>query len=406
MENKKPVDARAELLEANQQLVLATLRAQAAEEQLREEARYKDEFLAMLGHELRNPLVPIRNAAEVLQHVDSSDKRVAWVREVLVRQVGHITRLVDDLLDISLISRGAMQLRFEPVDLKLVIQRAIESVEPLVQRRHHRLRCALPSEPAWVDGDAIRLGQVFENLLTNAAKYTQDGGEISIGLVVDGDVAVVRLRDNGLGMSADILPRIFGLFVQDARAADRSQGGLGIGLALVRHLVELHRGTIDVSSAGVDQGSEFAVRLPLRSQAALSVPAASEPDRAASIWGRVLVVDDDVDAGDSMALLLEVYGYVVQRATDVHTALSLAPAFKPQVVLMDISMPEVDGYEVARRMRALPEVGSDVTYIAVTGFGQPGSFQRSVDAGFAHHMVKPVDPQELDRILRQALQAP
>jgi two-component system CheB/CheR fusion protein len=397
-----PTEQGAALLEANQQLVLATMRAQAAETELREAARHKDEFLAMLGHELRNPLVPIRNAAEVLRHIAGDDKRVVWVHDVLVRQVGRMTRLVDDLLDISLISRDAMQLRLEPVDVVSAIRSAVEAVEPLIKRKKHRLHCQLPPrKSAWVEGDPIRLTQVFENLLTNAAKYTHDDGEISIAMEMVDQCAVIRVRDNGLGISPGMQSRIFELFVQDARAADRSEGGLGIGLALVRHLVELHRGVIDASSEGEGRGTEFTIRLPL-------LPKARRPTQEAlplldRATGRVMIVDDDVEGGESMAVLLGLYGYEVQRATDLQSALQVGRAFRPQAVLMDISMPDADGYEVARRLSAIPAIGRDVTYIAVTGFGQPNDFRRSEEAGFAHHLVKPVDPGELDHILRQTM---
>jgi two-component system CheB/CheR fusion protein len=391
----------AALLEANQQLVLATMRAQAAEAKLREAARHKDEFLAMLGHELRNPLVPIRNAAEVLQQIGGDDKRLAWVHDVLVRQVGHITRLVDDLLDISLISRGAMQLRLEPVDVGAAIGSALEAVEPLIKRKKHRLGCRLPPSPVWVEGDAIRLTQVFENLLTNAAKYTPDHGEISITMeLVDNDV-VIRVRDDGLGISPEMQSRIFELFVQDARAADRSEGGLGIGLALVRHLVELHRGAIGASSEGEGKGTEFLVRLPLLPEAERPAEPVFESTRGGT--GRVMIVDDDVEGGESMAMLLGVYGYEVERATDLQSALHVGRTFRPHAVLMDVSMPDADGYEVARRLSAIPAIGRDVTYIAVTGFGQPNDFRRSEEAGFAHHLVKPVDPNELNEILHETM---
>ena len=396
-----PAEQAAALVEANQQLVLATMRAQAAESELREAARHKDEFLAMLGHELRNPLVPIRNAAGVLQKIGGEDKRLAWVHDVLVRQVGHITRLVDDLLDISLISRGAMQLRLEPVDVGSAIGRALEAVEPIIKRKNHRVRSELPVHATWVEGDSIRLTQVFENLLTNAAKYTRDHGEISVSMEMGDKCAVVRVRDNGLGIAPEMQPRIFDLFVQDARAADRSEGGLGIGLALVRHLVELHRGVIDASSKGEGQGTEFTVRLPLLQETQRPVQEADSSSDGAT--GRVMIVDDDVEGGETMAMLLGMYGYEVKRATDLQSALQVGRAFRPQAVLMDIAMPGGDGYEVARRLSAIPEVGRDVRYIAVTGFGQPNDFRRSEEAGFAHHLVKPVDPKELDRLLRQTM---
>ena len=393
----------AALLEANQQLVVAMMRAQVAEDQLREAARHKDEFLSMLGHELRNPLVPIRNAAEVLQRIAGDDKRVAWVHDVLVRQVGHMTRLVDDLLDISLISRGVMQLRLEPVDVGAAIGNALETVEPLINRKHHRLHSELSLKSAWVEGDAIRLTQVFENLLTNAAKYTQDHGTISIDMEIVDSWAVVRVRDNGLGISSGMQSRIFELFVQDARAADRSEGGLGIGLSLVRHLINLHGGAIEALSGGAGKGTEFVVRLPLLPEA--KRPAKKIETVSDGMTGRVMVVDDDVEGGESMAMLLEMYGYQVQRATDLQSALQIGCAFRPQVVLMDISMPGADGYEVARRLSAIPEIGANTAYIAVTGFAQPNDFKRSEEAGFAGHLVKPVDPNELDRVLRQMLVA-
>ncbi|MDQ6685426.1 MAG: hybrid sensor histidine kinase/response regulator [Pseudomonadota bacterium] len=391
-------DHAAELLAANEQLVLATMRAQAAEEQLRLDAHHKDDFLAMLGHELRNPLVSIRNAAEVLHRSD--DKR-QWVYDVLVRQVGHMTRLVDDLVDISLISRGAMQLRLARVDVSEVIRQAVETIESLINRKRHRLHCELPIEPTWVEADAIRLTQVFENLLTNAAKYTHDEGEISIRLEVVGKSAVIRVRDNGIGISPGMDSRIFELFVQDARAADRSEGGLGIGLALVRHLVDLHSGTIEAISEGVGKGTEFVVRLPLLLTP--NPPAEEAITSTDAATGRVMIVDDDVDAGETMAMLLRLSGHAVQRATGLKSALQVGQAFRPQIVLMDISMPDADGYEVARRLSALPEIGRDVVYIAVTGFAQPNDFKRSADAGFAHHLIKPINPEELDKILRQAL---
>jgi signal transduction histidine kinase len=251
-------------------------------------------------------LVPIRNAAEVLLRIAGDDKRVAWVHDVLVRQVGHITRLVDDLLDISLISRGAMKLHLEPVDVGTAIGGAVEAVEPLIKRKGHRLHCALPLVATWVEGDAIRLTQVFENLLTNAGKYTPNGGEIAINLEVVEGSAVVRVRDNGLGIPTGMQSRIFELFVQDARSADRSEGGLGIGLALVRHLVDLHGGAIEASSAGAGKGTEFVVRLPVLPEGRLAAEGSpTSPDGAT---GRVMVVDDDVEGGESMVMLLGMYG--------------------------------------------------------------------------------------------------
>jgi signal transduction histidine kinase/ActR/RegA family two-component response regulator len=393
----------AQLLEANGQLVLATLWAQAAEDALREAARQKDDFIAMVGHELRNPLGPILNAAEVLHRIAGDDKRLDWVHDVLVRQVRHMARLVDDLLDISRITRGTMQLALEPVDVCASLGWALEAAEPLMKRRRHRLESRFPEHPVWVAGDAMRLVQVFENLLTNAAKYSDDNGAISIGLEVEGEMAVIRVRDSGLGISPDMLPRIFELFVQDARSIDRSQGGLGIGLALVRHLVKLHRGAVEAHSEGVGKGSEFVVRLPMLPESRAPNPAVrADPAGGKS---RVMIVDDDPDAGESMAVILRLYGYDVERAVDLDSAMRIGRAFRPQVLVMDIAMPGADGYGIVKRLSATPEMGNETVYIGVSGFGQPEDFRRSHAAGFAHHFVKPVDPVELDAVLRRALKA-
>jgi len=374
------------------------------EHELREAGRHKDEFLAMLGHELRNPLVPIRNAAEVLRRVAGDDQRLAWVHDILVRQVGHVTRLVDDLLDISLITRGTMQLRVEPVDLCFALGRAIETAQPLIERQRHRFERHLPARPVWVEGDPIRLAQVFENLLTNAAKYTDDGGEIAVSLQTDKQTAVVRVRDNGLGIAPAMQGRIFDLFVQDQRSVDRSQGGLGIGLALVRHLVSLHGGTIEARSDGVGKGSEFTVRLRLLPAAKVRRAAQKGSDTVGGT-GRVMIVDDDREGGSSLDVLLRLYGYEVEHAVDLNAALQLARRLRPQVVLMDVAMPDADGYEVARRLRAMPEMAAGASFIAVSGFGQPDDFRRSAAAGFARHLVKPVDPAELDAVIKRELAA-
>ena len=392
------------LREANEKLVLATVRAQSAEDELRKAARHKDEFLAMFGHEMRNPLVPIRNAAEILRGIADADPRLVVIHDMLMRQVGHITRLLDDLLDISLISRGALRIHFSPVEVGDVLRRAAEAAAPLVKRKHHRFRSELPATAVWVEGDPVRLSQVFENLLTYAAKYTEDGGEIVLTLEIADQSALIRVRDNGLGISPDMRARIFELFVQDARAADRSEGGLGIGLALVRNLVELHHGTLEAASEGEGKGTEFLVRLPLLPQVSLPAVETMRP-KPGQCAGRVMVVDDDVDAGESTTMLLRMYGYDVESATDLESALQVGQAFRPQVVLMDISMPRADGYEVARRLRAVTEPGRHIDYIALSGFGALKDFQRSEQEGFLHHKVKPVDPTEIVRLLQQAIRA-
>lgn len=374
----------------------------AAEEGLREGARQKDEFLAMLGHELRNPLAPIRNAAEVLHRIAGDDQRLEWAHTLLVRQVGHMTRLIEDLLDISRITRGTLRLRLEPVDLRLLLERALATTKPILERKHHRLEASVPPQPVWVEGDPIRLTQIFENLLTNAAKYTDEHGEIAIALEVEATTAMIRVRDNGLGISPTMRTRIFELFVQDERSVDRSQGGLGIGLALVRHLVDLHRGSVEALSTGVGRGSEFVVRLPLLPEAKIvtSAPRKS-PEVPGS--GRVLVVDDDVAAGGSLAVVLRLFGYEVEHAVDLESALRLGADFRPQAVVMDIALPHTDGYEVARRLRALPHLSPHTAFIGVSGFGQQEDFRRSEAAGFIHHLIKPIEPAELDEILKKNL---
>ena len=373
----------------------------AAQAELQIAARRKDEFLAMLGHELRNPLVPIRNAAAVLKSVAGQNPQLTWVHDVLVRQVGHVTRLVEDLLDLSLVTRGTLTLHLEPVDLRHALRSAVDAVRSLVRRRRHRLDLDLGDEPVWVEGDAIRLVQVFDNLLSNAAKYTDEGGRLWLTLRVQGDEALVRVRDNGLGISAAALPQIFELFVQDERSIDRSQGGLGIGLALVRRLLELQGGTVVARSEGPGRGAEFEVRLPRLLPPPASAPDV-EPDRARE-GGRVLIVEDDPDVGESMAVLLRLYGYAVELAHDLEQALQHAREFRPQAVLMDLGMPVHDGFDVARRLRALPEMADAAVFIGVSGFGRPEDLQRSREAGFVHHLVKPVDPDELDRLLRGLL---
>jgi two-component system, chemotaxis family, CheB/CheR fusion protein len=375
----------------------------SAEVELRDASQHKDEFLAMLGHELRNPLVPIRNAAEILGKVASDDKRVKWVRETLVRQVDHVTRLVDDLLDISLMTRNAMRVNLQPVDLVACLDAAIESTAGLVKRKGHRFEVDLGVDSAWIEGDPIRLTQIFENLIANAAKYTDDGGRIALGLRVEGSQVAVEVSDNGLGLDPRLAGRIFDLFVQDHRSLDRSQGGMGIGLALVRHLASLHGGSVEAFSEGLNCGSRFVVRLPLLSE----IPdrrAAAKGDRRGAQPGRILVVDDDVQGAESLVMLLQIAGHEVAFASNLAEALEAARTTRPEVLLLDIGMPEADGYEVARQVRALPEVPAGAACIAMTGFGRPEDFARSAEANFFRHLVKPVDPAVLDAVLQEALQ--
>jgi two-component system CheB/CheR fusion protein len=374
----------------------------AAEAALQAAAQRKDEFLAMLGHELRNPLVPVRNAAEVLRGLASNDDRLAWIHDVLVRQVGHITRLVEDLLDISRIARGTLQMRLEPIDLGHVLRRAIDAAQPALARKRHRFEADLPQDSIWVEADAIRLIQVFENLLSNAAKYTDDGGQIRMSLAAEESWAVVRVRDNGIGVPPAMQARIFDLFVQDQRTTDRSHGGLGVGLTLARRLVDLHGGSIMVRSDGSGTGSEFVVRLPLLAAGRPESPA-GEPIAVPAGSGRVLVVDDDRDGAETLAVVLQMYGYEARVAGNLDQALAEARRFRPAVVLMDIALPDADGFEVMRRLRALPELDAGLVGITMSGFGAIGDIERSRAEGFARHLVKPVEPGDLDTLLRGVL---
>jgi two-component system CheB/CheR fusion protein len=319
------------------------------------------------------------------------------VRDTLVRQVEHVTRLIDDLLDISRVTRGTMSLHLEPVELAGVIARAVDTVKPLLERKHHHFDLQRPEEALWVEGDAIRLAQVFENLLTNAAKYTDEGGEVSLRLGREDGEAVVHVRDNGIGIAPGMQSRMFDLFVQDQRSVDRSQGGLGIGLALVRHLVDLHGGKVAAESLGSGKGSDFMVRLPLLPAEAVPVPAGDTPSDTKA-GGRVMLLDDDVDASESLAVLLRLYGFEVETAHDLESGLRTAASFVPQVVVLDLAMPGADGFETARRLRALPALAK-TSYVVLSGFGGAEDLARSRLAGFAHHFVKPADPLEMQALL-------
>ncbi len=368
-------------------------------EQLAESDRRKDAFLAMLGHELRNPLAPIRNAAEVMLQHGLSDPTMRWVHGVIDRQASHLARLVDDLLDLARISQDKIVLHREPVELAAVVRQAVETSRPQFERRRQALAVSLPDEPVWLDADPTRLGQVFSNLLNNAAKYTEEGGRISLRAESEGDGAVaVRVRDTGIGIAPELLPRVFEPFVQADTSLARTQGGLGIGLTLVRRLTEMHGGHVEAFSEGPGKGSEFVVHLPTRARAAAPAPRA---DRAGPGVGRsVLVVDDNVDAADSLAMMLQIYGHRVRTAFDGEGALSAVRAERPDAVVLDIGLPQMDGYEVARRLRAEPG-GERILLIALTGYGQAGDRQKAMGVGFDHHLVKPVDPAALQRLLAE-----
>jgi signal transduction histidine kinase/DNA-binding response OmpR family regulator len=367
---------------------------------IQETDRRKDEFLAMLAHELRNPLAPIRNAVQVIRVLGPADAQLGSARDLIERQVRHMTRLVDDLLDVSRITRGKIQLRFERVDVALAVANAVETSRPLIEARRHELTLSLPAEPLHVRADPARLAQVLSNLLNNAAKYTEEAGRIWLTVAREGTEAVFRVRDNGSGIAPQMLPHVFDLFTQADQSLDRAQGGLGIGLTLVRRLVEMQHGSVAAFSNGSGEGSEFVVRLPAlpgepRQESANHHTA---PTPASDNACRVLVVDDHVDAAASLAMLLRLYGHEVRTAADGLTALEEARSFRPEVVLLDIGLPGMDGYEVARRLRKESQ-GDHMLLAALTGYGQDKDRYRSREAGFDHHLVKPVDPEALHRLL-------
>jgi PAS domain S-box-containing protein len=371
-------------------------------EVLEETTRRVNEFLAMLAHELRSPLAPIRNAVSLMHARHIEDPTVQWSRDVIERQTAHLGRLVDDLLDVSRITSGRLTLQRERLDLAVVFERAVEASRPLVEERHHTLEVRVPEKAIWVEGDLIRLSQVVLNLLNNAAKYTPEHGRIWLSADLEQGLAVIRVRDSGAGIPPDLRTKIFDLFMQGARTLDRSDGGLGIGLTLVERLVALHGGSVEATSEGPGKGSEFTVRLPAvvapRTDAS---DGASGEARATRVGRRVLVVDDNRDSTESMSMLLSAWGHDARSARDGTEALGLAAEFQPEVVLLDIGLPGMDGYEVARRLHALPGLRNAVL-IAMTGYGQEEDRMRSREAGFARHLVKPADPASL-RVLLDAL---
>jgi PAS domain S-box-containing protein len=373
-------------------------------EELKEVDRRKDEFLALLAHELRNPLAPIRNSLHAMQLAGADPVIAARARAMMERQVGHLVRLVDDLLDVSRIMRGRIELRREGVELAAVVARAVETARPLIEAGRHELNVEIPADPVRLNADPVRLAQVFGNLLANAAKYTEPGGHIGLtGEPVKGEI-VVRVRDTGIGIPADMLARVFEPFVQTDAAREKSQGGLGLGLALVKSLVELHGGTVVACSDGPGRGSEFVVRLPGLPNAECRSPIAAEAapiSNRQSTFGnqkRVLVVDDHRDAADSLAMLLRLKGHSVRLAYDGPAALVAAIEFDPDLILLDLGMPGMDGYEVARRLRQTPGFERR-TLAALTGWGQEGDRRRTRAVGFDRHLVKPVDPAELSALL-------
>ena len=368
-----------------------------AEESLRLADQRKDEFLATLGHELRNPLAPLLTAVQLLKSVDGNEPVLARVRPVMERQISHLQRLVNDLLEVSRITRGLIEVRRQPIDLAFVVHSALDTSRPMLDAARHDVEIDLPPEPVSVYGDAVRLTQVFSNLLNNAAKYTNDGGHVWLRLWTEGETAFVSVRDDGIGIPADQLGRVFEMFTQVDRSNRLAQGGLGIGLTLVRSLVSMHGGTVEARSSGPGRGSEFLVSLPLmadRRSAPRPLPTAPTdfPPR------RILVVDDNRDAADTLGALLSTLGATVSVVHSGRAALDAIGSFLPDAVVLDIGMPEMDGYEVARRIRATAQ-HAGVLLIALTGWGQESDQHRARAAGFDHHVVKPPDVAKLRELL-------
>jgi signal transduction histidine kinase/DNA-binding response OmpR family regulator len=370
-------------------------------QQLQTADRHKNDFLAMLGHELRNPLAPIRNAVELLRIAGSDTQRRSRAQDVIERQVKHLTRLVDDLLDVSRITRGKIELQCSPLQVSGVISNAVEISMPLIESRKHRLSVSVPPQPLWINADSGRLAQVLANLLNNAAKYTPEGGSISLSVGQEEHNIVFRVVDTGVGLSRQMLSKIFDLFGRDEGPRSSFHDGLGVGLMLVRRLVELHGGKVDAFSAGANKGSEFVVRVPvfLEDRATSARPVTAKAQAAPPPRGvRVLVVDDNQDAAESTSMLLHAFGFEVQTVYDGAAALDKFSDFHPDAVLLDIGMPMMDGYEVARRLRARPS-GDGLAIIAVSGYGQDEDRRRSMEAGFDSHMTKPLDTPRLIEIL-------
>ncbi|MDN4054085.1 PAS domain-containing protein [Massilia sp. YIM B02763] len=374
------------------------------EDELRAANAQKDQFLAMLAHELRNPLAPIVTAAQLLKLGRTDPRSVASASDIIARQAEHMTDLVNDLLDVSRVTRGLVTLEKEELDLNVIVAAAVEQVRPLVDARRHSLTLQLSGEPAHVIGDRTRLVQVISNILNNAAKYTAPGGSIGLAVHTEGELVYVTVRDTGVGIAPEVLPYIFDLFTQAERTPDRSQGGLGIGLALVKSLIALHGGSVRAESPGLGQGSAFSLCLPrvappagLRSEA----PAARGAGAGEDACLRVMVVDDNVDAAQMLAALLEVQGHAVSVEYDGGGALARAREERPDVLLLDIGLPDIDGYELARRLRAQPE-NAGATLVALTGYGQRQDREEARQAGFDHYLVKPADLNEVNEVLAEA----
>jgi signal transduction histidine kinase len=399
--NARLQKANVELSRSNESLETEIRERIRAEKSLKEAVVKRDEFLAMLSHELRNPLSPLRNAAHLLTQAETQDPKIIWSRGVIARQLKHMIRLVDDLLDVSRIARGKIVLVSEPVKVSEVVAAAVETVQPLLEQKRQQLTIETADPELTVRGDPVRLAQVIGNLLHNAAKYTGDGWNITLVVREQSGYAEVVVRDTGIGIAPEAMPRIFELFTQIPSDRASTSGGLGIGLALVRALVELHGGEIHASSAGIDKGSEFVVRLPLLGTSQQPDDAPKEAAKVTTtvpVRRNILIADDNQDALESLALMLRMEGHEVHCASDGEEALQLAAQRKPEILVLDVGMPKLDGCEVARRVRA-ESWGRDAVLVALTGWGQEIDRRRSRDAGFDLHLVKPVDPATLCHML-------
>ena len=370
-------------------------------EKMREDDRRKDEFLATLAHELRDPLAPLSHVLELMKRADGTEDILQPVRETLDRQLSHLVQLVDDLLDMSRITRNRLDLRKQRVELSSVIHQALDAARPMAASFKHELHVSLPPRPVFLNADPVRLAQVFGNLLTNACKYTEPGGNIWLSAELQEDEVVIRVRDSGIGIPRNQLASVFEMFSQLPAARDLSQGGLGIGLTLVKRLVGMHGGTVEVFSAGAGQGTQFSVRLPVLKEAAKVSPANQQEEAPCAPGRRILIVDDNRDSAASLAMLLQAAGNTTREAHDGIEALEAAEQFRPDVILLDIGLPKLNGFEVCRRIRA-ESWGRNMIILAVSGWGQDDDRRKSHEAGFDHHMVKPVDYNTLLKLMAEA----
>jgi PAS domain S-box-containing protein len=374
-----------------------------AEMGLRAADRRKDEFLATLSHELRNPLAPIRSAIEVIRLARGDQELIERARATMERQLLHLVRITDDLLDVARITQDKVQLRCERIDLRTVVQSAIEATRPMIDAQAHTLTVQLPEGPIWADVDFTRIAQALSNLLSNAAKYTEPGGHIGVAASSDAGTATITVSDSGIGIPPVLLPRTFDMFTQLQAHRDRTYGGLGIGLTLSRRLVQLHGGTIEAASEGPGRGSQFTIRLPL-----VTIPQGKEtrPDADEgtpfNVGCRVLVAEDSPDAAEMLSLMLGIKGHDVRVAVDGEQAIAIGSKFKPQIAFVDIGLPRLDGFEVARQLRDL--LGQRILLVALTGWGQDDDRRRSREAGFDHHLTKPPEPEVLDRLIAECTQ--